>query len=146
MDDQRVRRPARVGPVLREGSALDSLALPADRKYYGDITPSWPICGPVQETICQVPAGGLLICGETIEHLDDPDGFLAACRPRFSALVLSTPVGSWDDPAPGHYWAWDRPEVEAMLTAAGFTPWTYLELSWPGDPSLPHAFGIWGCR
>ena len=129
-----------------EGSSLNMLPLPADKKYRGDITPGWEICGPIQETICRVPAGGLLICGETIEHLDDPDGFLASCRPRFSALVLSTPVGSWDDPAPGHYWAWDRPEVDAMLSAAGFIPWTYLELSWPGDPSLPHAFGIWGCR
>jgi hypothetical protein len=129
-----------------EGSALDALALPPGRKFYGDITPGYPICGPVQDTILQVPAGGLLICGETIEHLDDPDLFLAAARPRIGALVLSTPVGSWDDPTPGHYWAWDRPAVDAMLAAAGFTPDAYLELSWPGDPALPHTFGIWACR
>jgi hypothetical protein len=129
-----------------EGSALDALDLPASGKHYGDIVPGRPVCGPIQETIHRIPAGGLLICGETIEHLDDPDGFLASARPRVSCLVLSTPVGSWDDPAPGHYWAWDRPEVEAMLAGAGFTPAAYLELSWPGDQSLPHTFGIWGCR
>lgn len=129
-----------------EGACLDMVALPRELKYYGDLTPGHQICGPVEKTIHEIPPNSLLVCGETIEHLDDPDAFLAAARPRCAALVVSTPVGSWDDTTPGHYWAWDREEVEAMLTTAGFTTDAYLEMSWPGNESLFHTFGIWGCR
>jgi hypothetical protein len=129
-----------------EGSALDMVNLPAEARFYGDLVPGHPYCGPIEKTLYEIPPVGLLICGETIEHLDDPDTFLVGARSRVSCLVVSTPVGSWNDSTPGHYWAWDRPEVEAMLGRAGFTVHVYLELGWPGDPRLPHTFGIWGCR
>jgi hypothetical protein len=120
--------------------------LPREAKIYGDLVPGHDLCGPIEQTIEKIPAEGLLICGETIEHLDDPGAFLTVARARVASLVISTPVGSWDDPTPGHYWAWDREEVELMLRDAGFTPETYLEMSWPGLQRLPHAFGIWSCR
>ena len=129
-----------------EGAALDMVDLPSGSRFYGDLVPGHPYCGPIEKTLHEIPPVGMLICGETIEHLDDPDSFLAAARSRVGCLVVSTPVGSWNDPTPGHYWAWDRVEVESMLSRAGFTADAYTELSWPGDPRLPHTFGIWGCR
>lgn len=130
-----------------EGLALDMVQLHRPVKFYGDLVHSEKndFCGPIEETIGKIPGGGLLICGETIEHLDDPDAFLKHAR-RCGALVLSTPVGSWDDPTPGHYWAWDREAVEDMLYRAGFNGDVYMELGWPADPALPHVFGIWACR
>lgn len=129
-----------------EGAALDLVQLPLQAKFYGDFAPGHPICGPIEKTIDHIPPDSLLICGETIEHLDDPDGFLTRARERVGSLVVSTPVGSWDDTTPGHYWAWDREEVEAMLEKSLFRVVSYMEMSWPGDPHLIHKFGIWGCR
>jgi hypothetical protein len=103
------------------------------------------VIGPIEETIQTIPNVDLLVCAETIEHLDDPDRFLKTAHDRVNGLVLSTPVGSWNDPTPGHYWAWDREAVEDMLAQAGFHPVTYLELGWSDKRELPHTFGIWGC-
>lgn len=129
-----------------EGAALDAVQLPAERKLYGDFSPGHPVCGPIEETISLIPAGSLLICGETIEHLDDPDAFLVKTRDFAGSLIVSTPVGSWGDDTPGHYWAWDREAVEDMLSRAGFSVVSYLEMSWPGNSILKHMFGIWACQ
>lgn len=113
---------------------------------HGDLVQVMPgqLVGPIEDTIHQVDVD-LLACAETIEHLDDPDGFLKTARTRVKGAVFSTPVGSWNDPTPGHYWAWDREAVEDMLSSAGFSPVTYMELGWSDKRELPHTFGIWGC-
>lgn len=129
-----------------EGAALNALTTPVVTKHYGDIVSGWPFCGPIEKTITEIPPVDLLICGETIEHLDDPDSFLVVTRKQVKSLVVSTPVGSWGDGTPGHYWAWDRESVEAMLRTAGFTVVTYLFIDFSGlRNTLPHDFGIWAC-
>lgn len=132
---------------LSAGDGFMLEASTAQRKVFGDLVDSGSgtqLVGAVEDTIHQVDVD-LLVCAETIEHLDDPDGFLKVARSRVKGAVFSTPVGSWNDPTPGHYWAWSRQGVEEMFADAGFAPVTYLELSWT-QPDLPHTFGIWGCK
>lgn len=118
------------------------------KKIYGDRVdnPTNPLdyVGPVEETIRQVDDLDMLICAETLEHIISPQEFLDETRVKARTLVLSTPVGSWDDPTPGHYWAWDREYVEYMVQRAGFQVVTYVQLEFT-TPDLPHDFGIWGC-
>jgi hypothetical protein len=117
-------------------------------KIYGDLVPNpaHPLdyVGSIESTIHEVPRLDLLICAETLEHVTKPGKFLAVVRGKTDGLVLSTPIGSWDDPTPGHYWAWDREYVEQLLTSSGFTIATYAQLEFL-NPDLPHDFGIWGC-
>jgi len=120
------------------GSILS--AMPATLRYFGDFAPGYDITGPIEQTVDLIPPVDLFVCSETIEHLDDPETVLKAIRAKTSLLLLSTPVGAWDDGNPEHYWAWDREAVERMLTDAGFTVVEYAEVA----PS--YRFGIWGCR
>lgn len=107
--------------------------------------------GPIEESVKMLAGSDtrhrvdLFINCETIEHLDDPDTVLQGIRQCGQMLLLSTPVGAHDDGNPEHVWSWDREDVEAMLTAAGFEPFIYTELD-PRSPSFPYAWGIWGAR
>jgi hypothetical protein len=126
-----------------DGAILGALRIP--ELHLGDFAPGRRYRGPIEETIAEIPQVDLFVCSETIEHLDDPDGVLKAIRPKTAALVLSTPVGCWQDRNPEHYWAWDRDEVEDMLVTAGFTVALYAGLDLrPGGGE--YEFGIWGCR
>ncbi len=119
------------------GSILS--AMPAALRYFGDLAPGYHITGPIEQTVGQLPDVDLVVCCETIEHLDDPDVVLKAIRDKTSLLLLSTPVDAWDDGNEEHYWAWDREAVEDMLDDAGFSVIEYAEVA----PS--YRFGIWGC-
>lgn len=125
------------------GTVLDRV--PARTKIFGDLAPGWEYTGPIEETIEQIPEVDLFVCSETIEHLDDPDTVLKAIRAKSRALVLSTPVEAWGDSNAEHYWAWSREDVEAMLTAAGFTVGVYSCVDFR-PLGLPYCFGIWGAR
>lgn len=114
-------------------------AMPAERRYFGDLAPGYDITGPIERTIGEIPYVDLFVCCETMEHLDDPESALEAISAKGSRLLLSTPVDAWDDGNVEHYWAWDREAVEAMLTEAEFTVLDYREV----HPS--YKFGIWAC-
>ena len=120
-------------------------AVDAAERFFGDLAPGWPITGPVEQTIEQIPPVDAFVCCETIEHLDNPDVVVKAIRGRARGLVLSTPVGAWHDRNPEHYWAWDRGAVEDMLTDSGFTAVAYCELDFP-DVVGGYRFGLWWCR
>lgn len=128
------------------GDAAIICAVPAKRRYWGDFAPGWPLAGPIDETINQIPHVDLFVCTETIEHLDDPDTVLKAIREKTTYLLLSTPVGCFHDTNPEHYWAWDREAVENMLHTAGFSVATYVELDLTAAGPDHYVFGIWGCR
>lgn len=126
-----------------DAAILRSLRIPT--LYLGDFAPGYDHHGPLEQTIDEIPYVGLYVCSETLEHVDDPDLVLRAIRPKAPALVLSTPVGCWQDRNPEHYWAWSREDVEEMLAAAGFRVVLYAGLDLrPGGGE--YEFGIWGCR
>ncbi len=119
------------------GSILE--AMPAETKYFGDFAAGYPVTGPMEMTVGQIPNVDLFICCETLEHVDDPDLVLKLLRAKTDMLLLSTPVGAWGDGNVEHLWAWDREEIEAMLDAAGFTVREYAEVP------VSYVFGIWSC-
>jgi hypothetical protein len=125
------------------GAIVDALG--AAEVYHGDYAPGYPITGPIEDTVEQIPYVDAFVCSETIEHLDDPDTVLARIRTKTRALVLSTPVEAWGDHNPEHYWAWDRGSVEEMLAAAGFTPFLYAAVDLR-PANAEYCFGIWVCR
>lgn len=123
-----------------DGAILD--ALPAARKIYGDLRSGRPldVVGPIEDTITTIDPIDLLVCTETLEHLDAPDAALQAIGKKTLMLLLSTPVDAWEDGSnPEHYWAWDQEAVEEMITAAGFRIVRYEQLP------LWYQFGVWGC-
>ena len=130
------------------GEGLLLAVVAARRRYYGDFGPGWPICGPIEQTLEQIPAVDLYLCTETVEHLDDPDGTLKAIRDKTQALILSTPLEAWHDRTANleHYWAWDREAVEAMLIGAGFTPAVFVELDLSLSGPDSYRYGIWACQ
>ena len=89
----------------------------------GDLAPGYELCGPIEETIAQIPHVDMFICSETLEHVDDPDKLLRLIRDKTDLLVLSTPDGEIDGTRNReHVWGWDAEAVEGMLRGAGFDP------------------------
>lgn len=138
------------GPIataadLSCGDATILKALNVGTRYLGDFAPGYPLTGPIDDTIDEIPLVDLYVCCETLEHLDDPDLALKKIRAKTRALVLSTPVDAFNDTNPEHYWAWSREGVEAMLTEAGFRTEVYTAIDF--RPSgAEYCFGVWYCR
>lgn len=142
--DATIEAGRRFGPLasaadLSCGNGAVLEALDAEVKFYGDLAVGYPLTGPIDDTIRQIPDVDLLVCCETLEHLDDPDATLKAVAGKARMLLLSTPVDAWGDGNLEHYWAWDREAVEAILTAAG-----YRVLEFTSVP-VSYNFGIWRC-
>ena len=127
-----------------DGAVLSTI--PAEERVFGDLAPGYEVTGPIEETLSTLKPVDLLVCCETLEHLDDPDSVLAAARARTRFLLLSTPVDAWGDTNLEHYWAWSRADVEEMLRAAGFTPMVYAPVDFTANGKGFYQFGIWGCR
>lgn len=117
-------------------------ALRVGTRYLGDFAPGYPITGPIDDTIDQIPIVDLFVCCETLEHVDDPGLTLKKIRAKTRALVLSTPVDAWQDTNPEHYWAWSREGVEELLTAAGFTSHVYTAIDFR-PAGAEYCFGVW---
>jgi 2-polyprenyl-3-methyl-5-hydroxy-6-metoxy-1,4-benzoquinol methylase len=77
-------------------------------------------CIPLPQALAHLEPVDLYVCSETLEHLDDPDGFLTALRPLTRNLLVTTPEGETGTGNPEHYWGWDSEAVGTMLAAAGF--------------------------
>jgi hypothetical protein len=123
-----------------DGAILD--ALTAGTKYYGDYAPGYPITGPLEETLLDLPRVDLYVCSETIEHLDNPDTVLRQIRTRARLLVLSTPIGEDNDSNPEHFWGWDVEAVGEMLRHAGWRTQVQIDVKLPG---YVYDFQLWGC-
>lgn len=127
------------------GDAAIATAIGAPTTILGDYAPRYTHTGPLEDTIHTIPAVDLYVCSETIEHLDDPDTALGLIRGKTKQLLLTTPIGNHGDTNIEHYWAWDRTDVEQMLTAAGFTTQATLMLDMRPAPWSPYCFGMWVC-
>lgn len=134
----RVRRAADLS--CGDGAILKSMD--AQELVFGDFAPGYPITGPIESTIEQIDPVDVFVCCETVEHLDDPDRVLKGIRAKTRGLILSTPVGAFDDTNPQHYWAWSREGVEDMLRAAGFDPAVYMGLD-SRNCGGEYVFGTW---
>lgn len=108
----------------------------------GDMAPGWPYRGPIEQTIQAIPLVDVFVCSETLEHIEDPDSLLIAIRDKAQRLLLSTPIGEDHSLNPQHYWGWDVPDVEEMLTATGWTG--SVEIFEP-SPNPYYAYQIWRC-
>lgn len=140
--------PVRAAADLSAGNGWLLDHVESAEKLYGDYAanvPGW-LRGPIEQTIEQIPQVDLLLCCETLEHLDDPAGVLRQIRPKTRLLVLSTPVEAWRDNNPEHLWAWDREGVEELLTGASFEVVAYATSDTRPSRHTSYKFGIWGCR
>lgn len=111
----------------------------------GDYAPGYPIEGPIERTIENLPGEwgvDLFVCCETLEHLDDPDSFLYRVRTVSSLLLLSTPSCDFEDDNPEHYWAWDTEAVGVMLGQAGWRAYNFELVT----PDAGYKYQIWGCQ
>lgn len=126
-----------------DGTILSSLDV--GTRHFGDFAPGYPITGPIDDTIDQIPVVDLFICCETLEHLDEPAEALARIRDKTKTLILSTPVDAFADTNPEHYWAYSREGVEDLLSAARFQVLAYTAVDCrPGGGE--YMFGVWYCR
>ncbi len=112
----------------------------------GDLAPGYELHGPLERTLDEVAPHDLLICSETIEHLDDPDAVLTKARAKFARLLVTTPIGeTFDQPIgenPEHVWGWDQDGVAGLLRGAGWDPAERIDLVLPDT----YSFQAWWCR
>ncbi len=125
------------------GNADIAKSLNVKETYLGDFAPGYKYCGPIEQTILEVPEVELFICSETLEHLDDPDSVLKHMREVADMVVISTPMDNWGDPNLEHYWAWSKTDVELMLRLAGFKPEIFMAIELQ---NYLYNYQIWGCR
>jgi len=105
-----------------DGAVLRGLSEPIDRMY-GDLVDAPHLTiehGPIEERVRQV-TGDLLICSETLEHLNDPYMFLHDASKSFKWVAITTPLGE-DDPEKNyeHYWGWDTLGIATILDTTGW--------------------------
>lgn len=90
-------------------------------------------CGSIEETLDELDDDDvdLFVCGETLEHVDDPAGLLARIRTKAAGLLLSTPIDETPGVNPEHVWRWDEAGVVELLTGAGWSVSAQLVLTVP---------------
>jgi hypothetical protein len=62
----------------------------------------------------------LMVCSETLEHLDDPDTYLSRVRSSARSILITTPENETGTGNAEHYWGWDSEAVSSMLHTAGW--------------------------
>lgn len=127
------------------GNAVIAKALNIEKMILGDYAHGYEYSGPLEVNLEKIDNVDLYICSESIEHVEDPGFVLDSIRSKSKTLVLSTPIDSWYDDNPEHYWAWGRQDVETLLKNAGWSPDVFIML----DTTVfgePYIYGMWGCK
>lgn len=104
------------GPELFQG--WDELPCKLVR-INADPTPLLPGLDALDRFRGEVPVD-LLVCSETLEHLDDPDAFLLRAKRSARSILVTTPENETATDNLEHYWGWDSEAVSAMLHEAGW--------------------------
>lgn len=115
-----------------DGAILNGLNVP--NKIYGDMVQAdhLTIAAMPAEISVRYMQGDLLICSETIEHLDDPDQFLRDAQENFKYIAITTPLGETDpEKNYEHYWGWDLLDINKMLRVTQWYP--LMEATLPLD-------------
>jgi len=113
----------------------------------GDIAPGYPITGPIERTIHDLPMVDLFVLSEALEHLDDPATVLRSIRAHSEWLLVTTPMEAWEDAAANHehYWAWDRAGVEELFASTWWTVEAFASLD-TRPLGEPYHYGMWALR
>jgi hypothetical protein len=116
----------------------------SEREY--DHHGAYTYSGPLEETLYLIPPVDTYVCCETLEHLDDPLRVLQLIRVKARRLLLSTPVGNWDDGNLEHYWSWDARGVTAFLEEAEWHHYAYTNFDGRDYDPASYNFGMWAAR
>lgn len=124
-----------------DGAIIGGSRHPWKRRTLGDMATTGI---PIEKAIAGLEPVDVFVCSETLEHIENPDGLLAAIRSKARGLLLTTPADEQDDSNPEHYWSWGVEDLKAMLAATGWGERT-VELFTPA--SIAHyTFQVWTCR
>jgi hypothetical protein len=108
-----------------DGKILRGIERPV-MKVFGDLVTAshLDVVGDINELITTVHTD-LLICSETLEHLDDPTSFLERASEHATWICLTTPLGEEDgEKNYEHYWGWDLWGISGLLQSTGWrTSW-----------------------
>lgn len=124
-----------------DGAIVGGSQHPWQRRILSDIAATGV---PIEKAIADLDPVDVFVCSETLEHVEDPDGLLAAIRAKARALLLTTPADEADDLNPEHYWSWGVEDLRTMLTNAGWARCA-VELFTP-DAVDYYTFQVWTCR
>lgn len=101
--------------------------------------------GKIEHILTIIPETDLLLCTETLEHLEDPKAMLRLAAGKFKYIVLSTPLDEKGDANPGHYWSWNHEDIKNILEETGWTPMIYSSL-FVVDPRTGLDFQLWTAK
>lgn len=85
---------ATVDAAERVGVDYDQAAIAAGRRQFPDLT---LIAGEARDYLADAPPFDVLILSHVLEHVDDPEQFLAQVRPLFERIYVEVPDFDWTD-------------------------------------------------
>ena len=121
-----------IAAAERVGVDYDEAAIAAGRRSYPDLT---LIAGEAREYLANAASFDVLILSHVLEHVEDPEQFLASVKGRFERIYIEVPDFDWTDLnavrlARGrqlvymdddHIAEFDRDELEGMFASLGLS-------------------------
>jgi hypothetical protein len=121
---------ATVSAADRVGIDYDAAAIAAGQAQHADLT---LVCGEAREYLARSPAFDVLILSHVLEHIEEPEQFLASVKDRFERIYIEVPDFDWTElntlrMARGrkllqmdddHLAEFDRDELEALFGTLG---------------------------
>lgn len=85
---------ATVDAAERVGVDYDQAAIAAGRRQFPDLT---LIAGEARDFLADAPPFDVLLLSHVLEHVDDPEQFLASVSKRFDRIYVEVPDFDWTD-------------------------------------------------